>query len=351
MKLRLSILITVLLLIWPLVHLYSQSSTARFMLWHPSARAVAMGGTSTALDDNAFAVFYNPAALPSDKYSFVGSYVEPFPFLESTIHSLTAFSMPINGFGILGISANRFWKESQAFTNEVGDIMGGDLEKPDFLKATHWEIKLTYATALSKNISFGINLSYLRIKLSEATVGQEKGEGKTSTLLYGGGILFKNILNGATLKLNNEPENDFLRKYADNREFSGFSIGMSILNAGSKIKYVDYDQGDKPPTIFSIGFAYWPISSSSIDILISTDFEKEVHESSTLDYIHYGGEIRLINLLALRAGYFSDVSDPKTSYYTCGAGILLKFLSLNVARYERAYLPTWHFDATLALEI
>lgn len=36
---------------------YSQNSTARFLLWHPSARFMSMGGVGTALETNAFAVF------------------------------------------------------------------------------------------------------------------------------------------------------------------------------------------------------------------------------------------------------------------------------------------------------
>src|SRR3990172_2774730 len=152
--------------------LFSQNSTVRFMLWQPSARSMAMGGAGVAVTDNSFAAFYNPAALAFSKINLSTSYVEPFPFLENTIHSLTALAIPLRGIGVFGFSANRFWMEGQAYTDESGpEILGGDFVDTNFFKSTHWELKLSYAALLSENVSAGINVSFLKINLAEVNVG------------------------------------------------------------------------------------------------------------------------------------------------------------------------------------
>ncbi|NIU08417.1 MAG: hypothetical protein GWN81_06050, partial [Phycisphaerae bacterium] len=145
-SLRNFLLICFLLTHVPIIH--SQNSTARFMLWQPSARSISMGGVGTAIVDNSFAVFYNPAGLAfANGINLAGSFVKPFPFFEHTIHSLTALSASFKGFGTLAISANRFWRERQAITDETGpEIIGVDEKKFNFFKSTHWEIKLSYAT-------------------------------------------------------------------------------------------------------------------------------------------------------------------------------------------------------------
>ena len=152
--------------------LHAQNSTARFMLWQPSARSIAMGGAGTAITDNGFAVFYNPAGLAFAKgITAAGSFGKPYPFFKHTIHSLTALSFPLKGCGTLAISANRFWRERQVITSDYGpngiNVNGENL---NFFKSTHWEAKLSYATLLNNHMSIGVNISFLRIKLSESPV-------------------------------------------------------------------------------------------------------------------------------------------------------------------------------------
>lgn len=333
--------------------LYSQNSTARFLLWQPSARSIAIGGTGTAIVDNSFATFYNPAGLAfANGINFASSYVKPFAFFDHTVHSLSALSVSVEGFGTLALSANRFWRERQAITDETGPgILGMEEEKFKFFTPIHWEAKLSYAILLSKHASIGLNVSLLRINLSRNVAYAKSEKGKTSTMMFGAGLMFKNILPNTTLKPGLNHRCNFLHKYAEKRKDAGLSLGFSILNAGNKITFIDDSQKDNPPTLASIGFAYWPISSPIVTLMISTDFEKEIFESSSLDYIHFGKEIRLLNIFSVRTGYFLDTDIPKTSYFTFGGGIHFKYFSFNVARYKRSLLPTWHFDGTIFMEI
>jgi len=301
-----TIFLSTLLLLFCSADCFLQTSTARFMLWHPSARSASMGGVGTAIPTDGFAVFYNPAGLAfCEKVSLVGSYVKPFPFLARTTHSLIALVIPIKPVGTIGISANLFWKDSQLQTSPNSpDPIGEDLPVSKFFFTTHWEIKLTYAALLAKNTSVGLNLSYLKINLSNTGAGSETRlmAGRTSTFLFGAGLLWNKLLPFTTWKPDFGQSAPFVGKYADNGESAGFSVGLALANSGTKITYVDFRQSDSPPTKLSLGLAYWPFYTPLLSMLMSVDFEKEVFEPSLLDYIHLGTESRFAGIFALRAG-------------------------------------------------
>jgi hypothetical protein len=333
--------------------IYSQNSTARYLLWQPSARSYAMGGVGNAITENSFAVYYNPAGLAFVKgINLASSYVKPFPFFNHTHHSLTALSVSFVRLGTFALSINRFWRERQIWTEEDSpEAIGIDGEKTNFFKPTHWEAKFSYATFLKENISIGLNLSLLRMKLSEIHQGEERKDGKTGTVLLGAGFLIKNVLPKSTLKTKYSLNNTLIDKIADRQKYEGISFGLALLNAGTKITFIDNARNDNPPTVLVLGVAYWLLFSDHLSILLSTDLEKQIFESSGLNYIHLGNELRLFRLFSVRMGYFLDTFKQKTSYFTFGGGVNLKFLSINLARYKRSLLPTWHFDGTISLEI
>lgn len=302
--------------------------------------------------------FYNPAGLAfAHGIQLSGSFVKPFPFFEHTIHSLTALSISLNGFGTLAISTYRFWRERQAITFETGpDIIAVDGEDFNFFKPTHWEIKLSYARRLNQQVAIGINISLLRIKLFDfdssgpIPLGGESGKVKNYTGMFGFGFLFKNIFPKATWKPKLQHKSSFLNKYSVKHDDVGLSVGFSILNAGPKIKFIG-DQKDNPPTIASLGLAFQAISSPLLSYLIATDFQKEIFESSLLDHIHLGNEIRVYNLFSIRSGYFLNIEHSNAALFTYGVGVQLKYFTLNIARYNRSLQSTWHFDGTVSWEI
>jgi hypothetical protein len=333
-----------LLIIWLVLvqNIPAQNSAARFLLWQPSAKSNAMGGVGTTLYGDAFATYYNPAGLSFSKsLSLVGSVVNPMPFFNNIVHSYLSGSYRLKkGYGTFAVSSNLFWKGKQVVTDELGNVRSLD-EKDIF----HWQAKFSYATLLSKNISIGINISLLKISLAEFGASKEKGTGKTSTALFDFSILIKNLFPSATL-INSETDmkNDLVSNH-------GFSIGVAFLNLGQKIAFIDQEQKDNPPSLISIGFSYWPLQSNIISLMFATDFEKQMYESSLIDYIHSGSEVQLLHFIFLRAGYFLDTFGPKNSYATIGAGVHYKFFSINLARYTKAILPAWHFDGSISVNL
>jgi hypothetical protein len=323
---------------------HAQNSTARFLLWQPSARSNAMGGTGTAFHDNAYAAYYNPAILAfSPDINLVGSVVKPVPTFGNIVHSFFAGNVNLKGFGALGLSANLFWMGNQYFTH----ISSVDS------KSFNWQAKISYARKVKQHFAFGASLSILKYNLSDfkISVGGSRGDGLTSTVLADFGLMACNILPSLTISNSGIKIKPILRKWADVKDRKGISIGLSLLNYGSKIVFVNEELKDNPPTLLSLGTNYWILNDQGLSVLLAIDFEKQVHESSTLDYIHFGGEIDFFHMFAFRSGYYLDTFGPKTSFFTIGMGFHTRYFSFNLARYKRTLLPSWQFDGTISLEI
>lgn len=327
-------------------NIYPQNSTARFLLWHPSAISNAMGGAGTALYDNAYAAYYNPASLAfSDRLTLVGSLVKPLPFFGNITHSFIGGSVRTNKVGTFGFSANLIWKwkEPQLLVDYTGfiidNIPGG--------YTLNWQGKVSYALPLSDKFSIGANFSFLRINLSDPFyVGSEARHAKTTTVLFDAGFLLKDLFPEVTLtpgSLNKD-------KWYIRKKKAGLTVGMAVLNLGQKISFINEKQSDNTPAKYVMGLSYCPVFINEGSVILAADFEKQLYEPSFVDYIHLGTELNVLHLLSLRMGRFIDTKEPKTSYNTYGAGINVKYFSLNIARYKNTLLPTWHYDATFSLE-
>src|SRR5262249_32937776 len=140
--------------------LHSQQTTARFLLFQPSAESNAMGGTGVAQHNDAFATYYNPAALAFvPGLSTVGSFVKPIPFLGNTIHSYFSSSLMVNDLNAIALSANLYRTGKQVETGQDPtplSIFGPDLS---------WQGKISFAHAFNQNISLGISGGVVRYVL------------------------------------------------------------------------------------------------------------------------------------------------------------------------------------------
>lgn len=332
------ILIFFLLIRFP--NLFAQTSTARFLLWPLSAKYTAMGGTGVSYCDDAFANFYNPAGIAFAKYSATATFVQPYRFFPNTAQLYQSFSYNIKNIVSISSSLLEYLVTRQLVTLEDSpDPVGEDINNP-----FHYEVKISAAVLIKKKFAIGLSISRLMIQLSERGAGTESGNGKTGTVLFGFGVMARDLFTS----LSYQPEvstNHWIAKLSANQKrHAGFSFGTSFTNAGPNISYIDAAQSDPPPTVRSFGFSYWPLSSDMYSIMMSGELEKQIFEASDFDYLHVGGELVLMRILSIRGGYYKDTYGTETSFATFGFGINIKYFSLNVARYQKTLLPTWHFD-------
>jgi len=323
-------------------HCYAQRSTARFLYWRPTAVSNALGGIGTAYFEDASAAYFNPAALAfGPNVSVASSLVKPFPFFGSEVYSFISASAKIEDFGTIALSTNLYWKGAHVRT-------GPELSKEDLFD---WQAKLSFGFPIAEHISAGAGLSFLRMMLSEFGAGQEQGSGKSSAFLGDLGVFASSLFTEATWSPQELDDETEFSKLADTKIKRGLSAGLAILNIGPKISFIDNAQADPPPTVLSAGVTYFPLQSNMLGLMLALDLEKRLYDGAALDYIHYGAEVTFLRILAIRAGYFKGMDPTRNSFPTIGAGIRLKYCSLNIARYTQTILPTWHYDASFFMEL
>lgn len=305
-----------------------------------------MGGVGTALSQDVFASYFNPAGLAfSRQMGIGGSFVRPIPFFGNTAHSYVSFVTDLESLGAIGVSSNLFWKGKQVRTGAGGPGLLGDENLLD------WQGKVSYAKPIIDFLSVGASISVLQENLSEFGTDQEPGMGRSTSVLFDAGIMIKDLWTDATWNPYDQEADFEFDDIVDPFAHRGVSLGLSVLNLGPNLSFIDPDQSDHPPSVLSLGVAYSPMRSHVVGLLIDVDLEKQLFEKSTLDYVHWGSELRVYRFISLRGGFFQDTYGPKNSYWTWGAGLHLRFASFNVARYTRMLLPSWHVDGTLSWEI
>ncbi len=342
-------ILPVLVVLISALHLlvFSQNTTARFLLSTPSARANAMGGTGVASPDNAFSIFYNPAAGSFIRsLNLTASYIEPFPFEPTREYS--GFSgVLLNGRnGALALSFNIYALAYTTWTGESGpEILGGD-------QAKAWVYRLSYSYPVSGDFSIGTTLNYLVYDLSQINfaIGGKIGEGKSRSVFVNFGLLRKNLFPNWTFRPDDIPVGHTLENLTNYIPRNGISAGLSLLNLGPKISFVDNEQADNLPALLLLGLNYSIIDSRAVGVEFAADLEKQIHEDSFLDYIHLGGAYNFLQLFSIGAGYVWDTYGPKNSYLTTGFGIHTRLLMVDIARYAKGPFDAWHYNVALLKE-
>jgi len=182
-------------------NLASQNTTARFLLWHPSARSIALGGSGTALIDNDFSVFYNPAGMAYEKrIKLFSSYGQPFPFFKNTQYAFSGMTVGTR-IGTIGIAINQYWRESQQRTGQFGELLGGFGENYGIMNPLHWKGSLSFAALIKPNTAIGLNINLLHMELAKIGAGSEKNQGINNSIIFDCGFIINRILPFSTILL------------------------------------------------------------------------------------------------------------------------------------------------------
>ncbi len=274
-----------------------------FLKISPSARAAGMGDAYTAIANDVYAIFYNPAGL---------THVQRFEYgfgltnwiVGSKLMS-AAFAHPL-GRGVLGVSFISFappeFEETTIIQPEgtgrmvhVGDLSVG----------------LAYGVRLTDRLSFGFKTQFV-----EETIDKDKARGALvdfSTYYYTG--------------------------------FRDLVIAMAMKNFGPDVKYLS--EKFKLPLYFNINTSISAIGHEGAPLQLTLSAES-AFATDYRDRYHVGAELWLLDKLALRGGYkfYYDTED-----YTLGLGFRLRFgerrLTVDIAYSNFAS----YFDAPLRFSI
>jgi hypothetical protein len=305
-----------------------------------------MGGIGTAYFHDANAAYFNPAGLAfAPTITLAGSFDQPLPIFPGEANSFIGASIEIPDLFTVGVSTNLYWKGDEARTTSEGpDVLG--IDNPF---DSQW--KVSFARQVGENIGVGASVSLLETTLADYGMEGEAGSGKLSTVMFDLGFLASSLVPEATITADLPELKLPFESLLDHGTQKGISIGASLSNLGSKIRFIDASQSDPPPSTLLIGATYYPVQTQLVGLMVGADAEKRLYDSGVLSYLHYGSELTLLHLLAVRAGYSRGTTAGENSFFTFGDGIRLKYLSFNFAPYVQAILPTWQFDATLHMEI
>jgi len=264
---RIRSLKTLGLCLWLIAHYsllsFASSGTegAAFLDIPVGAGPAAMGSAYTALSNDAYAATYNPGGLGFlESTQFSGQHLS---YLDSLDYEYLSFAVPLPR-----ASSPKDCPRS-ALGGSIQYLRSGDIRRRDdngafmgSFSSYYASYNLSYGRSFNEKLSLGITGKMIQAKLDDV-----------SARAYAADL-------GGMYKV-----------------LSNLTLATTLTNLGSKLKVLG--PGDPLPLAFHLGAAYRPTPRW----LITTE---GVYPKTGLASFHLGGELHLLGMLSLRAGYRTD---------------------------------------------
>lgn len=305
------------------------TTSAQFLKIGAGARAIALGGAYSALGDDIYSIYWNPAglALSKNQSEIVFNHAN---WLADMTYDFAAASLNLGDAGNVGVSFTSFGvpeDKVRTFANPEGDGRYWD--------ATSMAIGLTYSKSLTDRFSVGINGKYISESIwnSSATsfafdIGTLYRTPFNDLLISAAIFNFGSAmqLNGRDLQFNDDP-NDNIDTGPNNIPSSYDTDAFSL------------------PMMFRFGLAMDVIDSRYIRLSASAD---AVHPNDNSEYVNVGAEFAYDELLFLRGGYRQLFMNNSEGGLTLGAGLKYRFTDnfgvfINYAYADYGRLKSVHF--------
>lgn len=293
-------------------NLFAQEKLAQtgfqFLSVSQDARATALGGAYTTVENTSGALFYNPAGIATMQKSYSLS-INYFNWIADIQHaSLSATYTPSGGeWGVFGLSIQSVDYGSLDGTM-VWDCPQGYVETGEF-NPQALAIGIAYARSLTDKFMVGGQVKY---------VGQSLG-----TSVVPGGITKSNVASGFAF--------DFGTIY--HTGFKSLKFGMFVRNFSQELKYEE--EGFQLPLIFKIGISYDALDHlPAHSLLIILD---AAHPRSHSEYINLGVDYTFNNMFSLKSGIITGQSEQAMTY-----GFGINFQGFNL---DYAFTPFGVFDS------
>lgn len=289
----------------------------QFLSVIPDARAAALAGAMTTIENYSSALFSNPAMLAEREYIFDVMLTQNNWIADIKHNALSAAYAP--GEGIYGVFA------ISAMVVDYGDIEGTIIAENELgyletgiISPSAYAIGLGYAKALSEKFSVGAHIKLVHQNLGPAAKSLSPDAGNIA--------MTSNKLSVLAF--------DFGTVY--HTGYRSLAFGMSVQNFSKEVEYVE--ESFQLPLTFNIGV------SMNLAKILPEDYQSQ-HFLLTLDAVHprshpellkIGFEYKYLDILALRIGYISNTDEQNFSY---GFGIHQFGLV-----FDYAYTPFGVFD-------
>ena len=278
------------------------TTAAKFLSVGIGARANAMGGAYSTIDNDAFAMYWNPAGTASlTDIEAVFTFSQLFADVKVNYFGIV---LPVDEVGSFGIYATMLNYGEMEITTELSPEGTGGL-----FTAGSYAFGITYSRFITSNFSVGAALKYIREDIA--------GNGANGFAFDIGTI--------------------FLTPFYD------IKFGSSITNFGTKMQMtgdgllVRYDQDPTTSGNNESVDAYLATDEFELPLRLQIGISKEwnfmdnqrflfavdvTYPNDNKPWVNIGSELALLdNLFALRAGYKTLLLDETQEGLTLGLGI------------------------------
>jgi hypothetical protein len=301
----------------------------------PAARATGMGQAGVALDQRAHGIWWNPALLAGIAATEVSSTVAKLvPDLAEDVYYLNiGYAAPVGEWGGFGVDVMYLsYGKTEAVDNE--NVSHGFFNSYEFVPVVGFGTKVYSGSpggALT-DIDLGISLKYVLVDLAPewamAIVGVEK-DGRADAFGLDAGVLLRGEM------------------------VVPYSVGLNFQNMGSKLTFIEADQGDPLPRNLKAGIGVEAYGSEALQVVAALDFNKALIKypgraqlegqpkfgwGNAKELWNAGVELSVQGRLHARAGYVYDPEGEITAP-TFGAGLDVGIGSERTIRFDFSSVP------------
>jgi hypothetical protein len=254
---------------------------AAFLKVGVGARNVALGTAVTALAGDVNQMFYNPAGIALKDQKLQASFTYN-KWIADIAHSTAAVSYNVEGIGTFGVGFITFGLSGIEASRDIPVDPGLKQYQIDMNTSSTYDYRdiayqLTYSRYVIDKLSLGITLKGISQTID--------GEGVSAFAVDFGSVYHIGVLD--------------------------WTIAARFNNLGSDLKY--YDIASPLPLQFTIGTALVPFKNDAFSVMVALDASKP--QDGPL-YLFSGAEVKLLNIIALRAGYKFNYSGTEEVTFT-----------------------------------
>ena len=304
-------------------------TSMQFLTVTSDARVAAMADAVTGLQTGSSAMFFNPSGMSSMENSFDIA-ISRTEWIADIKHYTAGFAVsPANGdYGVFGLSMQ--YVDYGEFIGTVVDLNSPkQYQDVSIFHLNAMAVGLGYAKRLTDQFSVGAHIQWVRQDLGQsyipnpAPVHYDSAQGKyIDTAVYASNNLTPLVFSFGT---------------QFRTGIKSLVFGMSVRNFSKDMQYVY--ESFQLPLVFTIG-----VSMNLFDLAPKLPLDQVLNAS--IDASHYrdhpeqlkiGLEYKVMNLLAVRGGYASNVDEA--SGWSFGVGVAQAGFA-----FDYAYTPYGAFD-------
>lgn len=317
-----SILMTLMLLVWPGAEGFSQASqnvssinrvgttAAQFLKIGVGGRAIGMGSAYTAVADDIYAIYWNPAGLSRVAGNGEATFNHA-EWLAETDFDFAAFSLNAGAIGSIGVHVISF-RTPEEPVRTIRDPDGTG----QVWDANSISLGITYARNLTDKFSIGFTGKFIQESIFNVSA---RGAAFDLGVLYNtpwnrltlGASIFnfgtKMQLNGRDLFFNDDP----------------LSQEGPVDEVPSEYRTDLYEM----PLNLKFGIAWQAVRNDDVQVLLTAE---GAQPNDNAEYMNSGVEFGFKNTLFLRGGFKTLFLDETEEGITFGAGIRYDAVGTNL---------------------